>query len=338
MKREERIVGSLVCGAVGDALGYAVEFHDLSEIINEYGKDGIRSYAAKEGEVHFSDDTQMTLFTLDAILRAKKANMLNKKELPRFFYESYLDWLYTQKGSAVPIADGSELLAYPQLLARRAPGNTCLSALYSGVMGTVQAPINNSKGCGGVMRVAPIALALSGRRGFTSATIAQLAADAAAITHGHPSGYISAAAFAYIVSLVMEGKDLRCAVLESAKEISEIYKNRSQVKDVCSLLLRAVELADSDVEPYAAIDTLGEGWVGEEALAIAVYSVLKHPDDARAALITAVNHSGDSDSTGAIAGNIIGAYLGESAVGSDFTDRLELHSLIVDMAKRAANL
>lgn len=41
-------------------------------------------------------------------------------------------------------------------------------------------------------------------------------------------------------------------------------------------------------------------------------------------MIAAVNHSGDSDSTGAVAGNIIGAYLGMSAVPKDWMDRLEL--------------
>ena len=40
----------------------------------------------------------------------------------------------------------------------RAPGNTCLSAVRAGVTGTVMHAINPSKGCGAVMRTAPIGL------------------------------------------------------------------------------------------------------------------------------------------------------------------------------------
>jgi len=54
----------------------------------------------------------------------------------------------------------------------------------------------NSKGCGGVMRVAPVGLV---SKGFQPEQTFQLAAEAAACTHGHPSGYLSAGAMAGMV-------------------------------------------------------------------------------------------------------------------------------------------
>src|SRR5699024_6849945 len=78
------------------------------------------------------------------------------------------------------------------------------------------------------------------------------------------------------------------------------------------LLMRAVKLArDPAVSDLDGIHALGEGWVAEEALAIAVFCAVRYQDDFAAAIRAAVNHKGDSDSTGAICGNILGAWLGK---------------------------
>ncbi len=101
----------------------------------------------------------------------------------------------------------------------------------------------------------------------------------------------------------------------------------------CSKALnQALELADSDLPDSEAINILGEGWVGEEALAIAVYCSLKHGEDIKKALIASVNHSGDSDSTGAITGNIVGAYLGLSFIPKAWIEKLELKEVILQVA------
>lgn len=81
-----------------------------------------------------------------------------------------------------------------------------------------------------------------------------------------------------------------------------------------------------------AIQQLGEGWVAEETLAIAVYCSLKYSDDFDKALIASVNHSGDSDSTGAVTGNILGAYLGLQGIPQKYLDNLELKEVILELA------
>ena len=75
------------------------------------------------------------------------------------------------------------------------------------------------------------------------------------------------------------------------------------------LIARALELAGSDIPDQVAIESIGGGWTGHEALAIAIYSAIKHQDSFEDAVISCVNHSGDSDSTGAICGNIMGCLL-----------------------------
>ena len=76
--------------------------------------------------------------------------------------------------------------------------------------------------------------------------------------------------------------------------------------------------------PKEAIYDLGEGWYGDEALAISVYCALKEPEDFQKAVRMAVNHDGDSDSTGALLGNLMGAHLGMEKLPEDGAEKIEL--------------
>ena len=91
-------------------------------------------------------------------------------------------------------------------------------------------------------------------------------------------------------------------------------------------------LADNSQSDIENIRQLGEGWVGEETLAIAVYAVARHIDSFEKTIIAAVNHDGDSDSTGSVAGNIIGAIVGYEAIPQHFKDHLELQDIILAIA------
>ena len=82
----------------------------------------------------------------------------------------------------------------------------------------------------------------------------------------------------------------------------------------------------------------GGGWLGDDALAIAVYAALRYPGDLKACLRAAVNHGGDSDSTGAIAGNILGAWLGMAGIPEDWHTRIELADRIEELSDRMQQL
>ena len=330
--RIDRTRGCLVGGAAGDALGYPVEFDSYEMICQEHGPEGIVSYDldAWTGTALFSDDTQMTLFTAAGLVAAGKD--AGRAEMAKSIYLAYLDWLHTQDRSFDQNPGTSWLLNEPQLFARRAPGNTCLSSLWSGRMGSLERPINASCGCGGVMRVAPVGLFVE-----DPDEAALVAAEAAAITHGHPMGYIPAACLAYIVNRCVFGTgDTLQDLVEGCIDRLPVWfaGQPAAAAGMVDELYYARELAAGDAPDCENIPLLGAGWVGDEALAIAVYACLRHPDDFSAAIVSAVNHSGDADSTGAIAGNIVGARLGLSAIGSQWTEDLELCSLIEDSANR----
>lgn len=317
-----KIRGSLLGGAIGDALGYQIEFkRNIKEKeITRFKDKGI-----------ISDDTQMTLFTANALIwRETRSSIRGIAMSPvDAIYFGYRDWLDTQNNTK-----GENCISWikeiPELNIQRAPGNTCLSALSSGKKGTIQEPINDSKGCGTVMRVAPIGLYLD-----NEITAGKIAAEVSALTHGHPLGIIPSYVFASMINLIVnKDMDILNSLNQSIDGLLTNYNifNKNDIDLFIELMNKAIKLSSTDISDIDAIKELGEGWVAEEALAIAVYSCLKYSDNFENAVVCAINHDGDSDSTGSIAGNIIGAYLGEDAIPSYYLENLELKDVIVEIA------
>ena len=339
---QDRIRGSLIGGAIGDALGYPVEFiHTFKQIQARYGERGITRLdteqpwldgSEQEGKAVVSDDTQMTLFTANGILNAKKQGISLKYGICR----AYIEWYLTQIGKKSPKYRDCWISDVPELNHRRAPGTTCMSSLDDIYRG--KDPMNNSKGCGGVMRVAPIPLyaAVEDRMSIEEADV--LAGEAAEITHQHPLGYISAALMAHVIyRLALDEAPTRDSmknyIMEGVEAMRQLYgQHHNDVERMAELAERAIYLVDKGKTDLENIGHLGEGWIGEEALAIALYCALKHFDNFEAAMIASVNHGGDSDSTGAVTGNILGAAIGYEAIPQFYKDDVEMHDLILHIA------
>lgn len=321
--RKSKIYGSLIGGAIGDALGYQIEFKKNikdKEITNFKNDKGI-----------ISDDTQMTLFTANALLfRETRIAIRGIGLLPvDAIYHAYLDWLDTQNhtNNHKSISWIKEL---KELNIPQAPGNTCISALSSGTMGTIDKPINNSKGCGGIMRVAPIGLYMS-----DSINAGQLGAEASAITHGHPLGIIPSYVFSTLI-WYLSNTDLNIndALIKSMKQYEEKFDifDKENKNYFINLIKKAILLSKENKNDIDAINELGEGWVAEEAFAIAIYSCLKYQNNFKDAIICSINHDGDSDSTGSITGNIIGAYLGYDKIPIEYKNNIQLKEEILELA------
>lgn len=326
MNMIDKYKACLIGGAVGDALGYSVEFKSEPEIFGQYGKSGITDYKLRNGKAIISDDTQMTLFTADGMIRGYYTGSYTDS-----VYNSYKEWYITQVVTMHNNNYRSWLMEIPELWNRRAPGMTCMSAIASGIKGTALRPINNSKGCGGIMRTAPVGLFFRNTDMISQTDM--LAAEISAITHGHELGYIPSAAFAHIINLISHRDiPLKDAIVNSISHTKKLFEDAGHISYFCKLINKAVRLAGKNMNDLDAIHELGEGWVAEETLAIAVYCALKYENDFEKAVVTSVNHNGDSDSTGAVTGNIMGAYLGMNAIPEKFLENLELKDVISEIA------
>lgn len=329
------VTGCILGGAIGDALGNPVEFMSGPGILKRYGKGGIRKYVLEDGKARFTDDTQMSLFTAAGLFDASLTYGadVSVDNYAACINRAYLDWLHTQGREVSEDWHGRSWLAdYKDLQVCRAPGGTCIGTLLAGGGGSIANPINDSKGCGGVMRVAPVAVHLYNRR--DQEFIDMTAARAAALTHGHELGYIPAAALAHILGCIYQGATVREAVEDSIGAMEKLFPTADpgNMDLFKGLMNRALQLADSAGSDMEAIESLGGGWVAEENLAIAAYCAVRHSDSFSDGVIAAVNHSGDSDSTGAVAGNILGASLGYNAIPDEFIEDLEMSGSLIWVA------
>jgi ADP-ribosylglycohydrolase len=331
-----RFQGCLLGGAVGDALGAPVEFMSHSEIKSRYGDKGITSYKPSySGIGSITDDTQMTLFTAEGLLRGwVRGATKGIVSYTGVTAHAYLRWLHTQGERATHESsfciekDEGWLIGQRALHHRRAPGNTCLSALRK--MRHFGEPADNDrKGCGGVMRVAPAGLFAWCLREYISPQEAfRLGAELAGLTHGHPTGMLPAGVLTVLVMALTDGATLPDA-LRTAKACLVEERDHEET-------LRAVELAESlaagDTPSDEAIAQLGQGWIAEEAMAISLYCALV-ARTFRQGVILAVNHDGDSDSTGAITGNLLGAMHGKKSIPERWLEQLELKETIGEIAE-----
>ncbi len=318
-EQSERIAGCLLGGAVGDALGAPVEFASLAAIQDMYGELGVRGYESPGGlgAGAITDDTQMTLFTAEGLLVAKTLGASTDDEYLESIAAAYQRWMVTQ--SAVSVAPaGGWLLDVPSLHARRAPGNTCLGALAAGVA------VPDSKGCGGAMRVAPVGLAFEDPF--------RLACRAAGLTHGHPSGYLAAGAFAALIAMLRVG----CNPQQAVTEVGRRLETEPDGAEVLDALTAARRLASSGTPTPQRVERLGGGWVADEALAIAVYCLLAC-DDIESGLRLAVNHSGDSDSTASMAGQLLGARHGAGPIPWPLVEGLECAPVLEAISRDLAS-
>ena len=346
----DKALGCIVGGAAGDALGYPVEFHSSFEQIRlEYGPAGITRFKFHpDGTAHFSDDTQMTLFTASGLLQAGTELNLrhfgNDRSWQYYVANSYIDWYWTQQEGKQYKKHTSWLFEIPQLHSRRGPGLTCLGSLYDITRGID--PNNDSKGCGGIMRVAPIAICTDLRELTTQSFRYMLAGKSADITHNAPLGFIPAAFQVMLLDRITgtSGElNLEQLVLECMRDIPAVQLDYDSTKGTYAnfpeaigelerLVNLALELSKKKGDDVSNIERIGGGWTGETALAIALYCALKYTDSFEDAIVAAVNHSGDSDSTGAICGNIMGLIHGYDAIPQYYKNNLELLPVLKEVA------
>jgi len=332
----DRALGCLLGGAIGDALGAKVEFLSWRSIRARFGPFGVTDLVTAYGKWGaVTDDTQMTLFTAEGLIEAFAAGEPDDAAIVAAVYRAYQRWLRTQTeappGPAEDVFAPGSLLAEPELWASRSPGNTCLSALRSERCGTPEQPFNHSKGSGGIMRVAPVGL-IGARLGSPERCF-ELGVRVAAITHGHPSGYLSAGAFALMVAELAAGQGLLPAVADALAQLRR-WPGHEETQ---AAIEAALVLAAQGTPTPATLEQLGSAWIGPEALALALYCALAAADCA-SALLAAVNHSGDSDTTGALVGNLLGALHGVQALPPRWCEVVELAPVVHVLAQRLGAL
>lgn len=304
-----RFEGSIVGLAVGDALGYPCEFRRRAQILAAFGQDGVTDFisiddprwphipvivGARQPPGTYTDDTQMTVALARGMLDAGVDAPVD--ELMPAIGRRFVEWSRSPENN-------------------RAPGGTCMTGCqrFSEGVPWREAGVANSKGCGSAMRVAPIGLVY-----FDDIDrLLEVARASSIITHGHDAGIEGAAAAALLVALALQG-------VEPEQMYDEVMRHCAhRSNDLRRCLARLPAMLDEAPEVALSSRGLGEAWVAEEAVASALYCVMRHPDDFASAVICGANTDGDSDSIACIAGSILGARLGADAIPVKWRNEVE---------------
>jgi ADP-ribosylglycohydrolase len=322
-----RVRGALLGGAIGDALGAGVSGLTLENIRGTYGGDGIADPLPAHGRRGaVTAATQLTLFTVDGLIRAQVRRDTGAWHPPTDIHRAYLRWAATQRdwGPDERRKDNGWLAREEWLYTRRDAPPATLLGLGDEQLGTLDSPKNPTARDGGALvRSAPFGLLV----GWEPALVCQLALECATQTHGHPTAYLSAGAFAVIVHGIARGEALEPAVQRALGLVSA----RAGHQPVTDALKEAVESVTRGVPGPERVAALGTGHHAEEALAIAVYCALV-AEDIRHGLRLSVNHDGPSAVTGALTGSLLGVLHGETALPPAWLAELEGRPTLLELA------
>jgi len=289
--------------AIGDALGRPTEFLSLSAIKRKYGEKGIQDLPKP---AFFTDDTQMSLAIAEALVKVGEKGI---EEIMEAVREEFIKWAHSPDTSS------------------RAPGSTCLRGvanMESGIHWT-RSGIPESKGCGSAMRAGPIGYVYQ----HVPEKLREVAHATGICTHGHPTADAACIGAAYLVKLALEG-------IQPSVMIGELLSFTRGISDEWEEAIEKIRKCLDWEDEEQALSFLGEGWVGEEAVALALYCFLRYPDSYEKCVLRAANTNGDSDSIACIAGAISGACLGVKAIPKDWVEQIENKDYLIDLGIRLA--
>jgi ADP-ribosylglycohydrolase len=302
MSDEQRAQAIIYGVALGDALGWPIEFLPMQKINIIYGDSGI---AEPPNPAQVTDETQTTIAIAEALIEAGEADL---ETLMAAVTGRLIDWSNSPDNN-------------------RAPGHTVTEAIRTLEAGISwrEAGVATAKGNGSAVRMGPVGYLYQD----DPERLHQVAHASGIATHAHPAADAAAIAAAYLVKLALDG-------IHPESFVGETMAFCSGISDEFDDIMLRVGHVSEWKDEFAALTHIGSGWIAPEAVAMAIYCTMRYPDDFISALRRAVNIPGDSDSVGSIVGGILGARLGLEAIPPEWITRLEGHDQLADVANRLA--
>lgn len=337
VRKQDQIRGCLLGGAAGDSLGFCVEELTLADIQEKYGPAGIQGYDTVNGYAPVSSHTQLSMFTANGLLFGATRGATRGVMAPyvKYLEAAYRDWGKTQhyggwnnRGKAY-----CWLCSLKEMYARRAPEPAVLYALERPQAGTMDEPVNRSRGPNGLTRCLPIGLFLNPAE-TSRQEIRLLGAESAALTHGDPLGFLPAAYLTDLLNRIIYGQPVsfRTVLHQTRSAMEQQFGSRfTHISTIRDLLSWAETMAE---EPAAPEEILGKLRPTDAAaiLAGACYVCLKFPGDYDRGIVAAVNHGGLSSALGAVTGALLGAQLGTEGIPEFYLEPLELRDILEELS------
>ncbi len=283
--------------ALGDALGYPIEFLRMDKIKAIYGPQGI---VEPPDPATYSDETQTSLVVAQTLIATGSAGLdLLMAELS----QRLVNWSNSDENT-------------------RAPGHTLIESIRNLEAGTAWHEAGSEAlGNGSTIRMAPIGYFFQRQ----PEELRKVASAVGKATHTHVVAETTAIAAAYLVKLALDG-----APLDQFVDLTLRFVGKAPPEITTALHTVLDRLTWSD--EVAALNSLGGGWLAHEAISMALFCVLRYPESYREAVQLAANIPGDSDSVASITGGLSGALVGMDGIPTEWIARLEKQSFLEEIA------
>lgn len=291
--------------AVGDALGAAVEFKARGSFVPVTGYRAGGPHGLGPGE--WTDDTSMALALADSLA----FHDFNADDQAHRYLAWWREGKYSVNGRCFDIGNATrESLAK---IARGASPSTAGDAA------------DETSGNGSIMRLAPIPVHYLHLFPVDIRRLALYAADSSKTTHGSAKCLSACCYLGVVLAALMSGHD-REEVLAPGWPVLEALHGYSAIHPAI------LEVARGSYRKKAASEIRGSGYV-VDSLEAALWAFHRAETFAEAVL-AAVNLGDDADTTGAVCGQLAGAFFGADGIPQEWRDGLARREWIEDATSR----
>ncbi len=298
---ESKFLGAMMGCAIGDAVGELATIHD--------DRDRLVGWLNQTERLTYTDETAMMIGVAEAVLAAGDVDAQHLGDILRAGY-SRGPWRGSDMGTPQVFAEAGK---------RATPYVEAARALHDG---------QGSKGSGGAVRVAPLALRFRDSRDLWAKV-----AESARVTHAHPEGIDGAAVQAWMVAYAT---GLDPAARFPMADFLRAMVQFSRTADIRARLAEVVALLAREATPAEAASERGAGGHVGPCLQFTLYAFLSHLASFEECLLCAVLNGGDADALGAMAGAVSGAYLGIEKIPAAWRNKLENADRITELARMLA--
>ncbi len=285
--------------AIGDALGAAVEFMDAGRFEPVTGYRGDGPHRLNPGE--WTDDTSLALALADSIVQAG----WDLNDQAHRYLEWFLQGKYSVTGRCFDIGFTTRraLGRFVQLKDARRSGDSD----------------SRSSGNGSIMRLAPVPIRFAKLFPDHIAELSQRAAESSLPTHASEECLSSCRYFALVLAALIGGHDRQEVLSPDWPPLSELHRH-------APLHPQVAEMAVGSFKTRQPPEIVGSGYVVRslEAALWAFHDAHSFDD----AVLKAVNLGDDADTTGAVCGQLAGAFWGESGISPELLSGLARRDMI----------
>lgn len=303
-----KVVDAVIGHAIGDAMGVPTEFcireklfkNPVTEMI------GYGSHPVPEGT--WSDDTSMSIATMDAIINDD--GEINLKDIMMNFYYWLKEVKFTPHGEVFDA------------------GKTCIKAVinFSKGVGVDKCGLDDiySNGNGSLMRIYPIALYAYYKK-LKDKEIYNLVNEVSSLTHAHEVSKLGCYIYVRYILYLLDGFDKE----EAYDKLKDINFNSLYDIDIVKMYSR---ILDENIKTLNIDDIKSSGYIVDTLEAS--FWILLNSKDYKEAIIASTNIGNDTDTIGAVTGAMAGIVYGVDSIPKEWLDKLVKKDYLIDLANK----